>query len=180
MKDVLSFYLSNITKARFTVTPAGAKGPDFELEDGSAIEAKGTVWSNVAEVLSQLAEYYMHRTRVGFAVPSDALNADRAYRLMLLEVALIYSKLQGEPIKVYCVGKANEKTYRLYIFSSVKDLYDKVTNESIRHIRISWYLPSPKKIDWISSGLKAESNELFSQQLQRLVDKQGLGITLEK
>jgi hypothetical protein len=70
-------------------------GPDFELEDGSVAEAKGSGLDDVGAVLRQVAEYYLKRTAVAFVAPADALSLDRAFRLLMLECMLKGMKYGG-------------------------------------------------------------------------------------
>jgi len=152
-------------------------GPDFTFEDGSAIEAKGSEWLDVGEVLKQLADYYMTSPSMGFAIPADTLNIDRAYRLMLLEKALMYSEHQGQPITVYCVTKVEEKSYRLLRYDSVEKLFGQVTDELGRIVGVDWWLEPNERIKHIGGHLKKESNELFKMQIIQIVSNRGSEVT---
>ena len=149
-------------------------GPDFKLEDGSVIEAKGSKWGDVGAVMRQLIEYYMTSPSMGLAVPADSLNVDRVYRLLLLEKALIYSKREGKPITVYCITKSRkEGLYKLLKFNSVEELFRQVTDDLVRKIGISRWSEVAERIEHIGGYLKRTSDDLFRNGLVSTVSERG-------
>jgi hypothetical protein len=98
VKGVFKAYLDK-NRAQYLVGKGA--GPDFAFEDGSVAEVKGSSWDDVGEVLRQIAEYYFKSPSVTFVVPSDSLNLDRAFRLLILERILKGLKLEGKAISVF-------------------------------------------------------------------------------
>jgi hypothetical protein len=70
VKKVFKAYLDR-NKPRY-FSGKGAAGPDFEFEDGSIAEAKGSEWADVGAILRQVGEYYLKSPSVTFVAPSDS------------------------------------------------------------------------------------------------------------
>ena len=153
--------------------------PDVEFEDGSAIEAKGRDWPDVGAVMGQLADYYMTRPSLGFAAPADALTIDRAYRLVVLEKALVRSKLQGKPITIYCVAK-DDGSYKLLKFDSAEDLFKQVTEELGVTAGVDRWLQVDEKVKRIGERLRKPSDALFREQLRQIVVRRGAEVKAPK
>jgi len=152
-------------------------GPDFQFEDGSVAEAKGSEWDDVGGILKQIAEYYLSSPSVTLVTPSDSLNLDRAFRLWMVERILKGLKLQGRPISVFLVDKVANNKYKVCTFDSFEDLWRRVT-ERIESKRPSWYIPTEEKISFISNFSWQEGNELFKLHTISLVNEHGWEIAI--
>ena len=174
VKEAFKAYLDK-TKAQYYV--GRGAGPDFEFEDGSVAEAKGSEWADVGAVLRQIADYYLKRPSVTFVVPADSLNLDRAFRLYVLERVLMSMKRGGKTIRVFLVDKIADGKYKARMFDSFEDLWKSVT-ERIASGGPSCHAPSNEKLSFISSFSSQEGNELFKLHVISLVNERGFEISL--
>jgi hypothetical protein len=147
-------------------------GPDFEFEDGSVAEAKGSEWTDVGEVLRQIAEYYLKRPSVTFVAPCDSLNLDRAFRLWMLERILKGLKFGGTPISIFLVDKMADNKYKICTFDSFEELWKEVT-ERIGSRRPNWYVSTDEKLSFVSAFSLHMGNELFKLHVISLVNEHG-------
>jgi hypothetical protein len=173
VKRVFKAYLDR-SNAHYILGRGG--GPDFEFEDGSVAEAKGSEWADVGAVLRQIAEYYLKSPSVTFVAPSDSLNLDRAFRLWMLERILKGLKLEARAISVFLVDKVADK-YVVCTFDSFEELWRGVT-ERIESKRPSWYIPTEEKISYVSNFSSQDGNELFKLHTTHLVRERGWEIAL--
>lgn len=174
VKRVFKAYLDK-SNARYLLGRGG--GPDFQFEDGSVAEAKGSEWADVGAILRQIAEYYLKSPSVTFVTPSDSLNLDRAFRLWMLERILKGLKLEARAISVFLVDKMADDKYKVCTFDSFEDLWRGVT-ERIESKRPSWLIPTEEKISFISKFSSQEGNELFKLHTISLVNERGEEIAL--
>ena len=173
VKRVFKAYLDK-SNAHYILGRGG--GPDFEFEDGSVAEVKGSEWADVGAVLRQIAEYYLKSPSVTFVAQSDSLNLDRAFRLWMLERILKGLKLEARAISVFLVDKVADK-YVVCTFDSFEELWRGVT-ERIESKRPSWYIPTEEKISFVSNFSSQEGNELFKLHATSLVRERGWEIAI--
>jgi len=169
VKRVFKFYLDR-NKARYLL--GKGSGPDFEFEDGSTAETKGSEWTDVGAILRQIAEYYLKSPSVTSVVPSDSLNLDRAFRLWILERILKGLKLEGRAISVFLVNKLTDNKYKVYTFESFESLWREVV-ERIGSNKPGWYVPTDKKLSFVSTFSTQEGNDLFKLHTISLVNERG-------
>jgi hypothetical protein len=174
VKGVFKAYLDK-NRAQYLVGKGA--GPDFAFEDGSVAEVKGSSWADVGEVLRQIAEYYFKSPSVTFVVPSDSLNLDRAFRLLMLERILKGLKLEGRAVSVFLVNKVTDDKYRVYTFDSIESLWREVV-ERIGSNKPGWYVPTDEKLSFVSTFSTQEGNELFKLHTISLVNERGSEIEL--
>jgi hypothetical protein len=174
VKRVFKAYLDKIGIQYFVSKGAG---PDFEFENGSIAEVKGSEWADVGAILRQLAEYYLKSPSMIFVTPSDGLNLDRAFRLWMLERILKGMKREGKAIRVILVDKIEDKKYKVYEFYSLEELWREVTEKIISKLP-SWYDPVNEKLSFISAFSLKEGNELFKLHIKDLVSERGSEIEL--
>jgi hypothetical protein len=174
VKRVFKAYLDKIGIQYFVSKGAG---PDFEFEDGSIAEVKGSEWADVGAILRQLAEYYLKSPSMIFVTPSDSLNLDRAFRLWMLECILKGMKREGKAIRVILVDKVADKKYKVYQFDSMEDLWREIA-EKISSKQPRWYDPVDEKLSFISTFSSQEGNELVKLYIKDLVSERGSEIEL--
>jgi hypothetical protein len=174
VKRVFKAYLDK-NRAQYLVGKGA--GPDFAFEDGSVAEVKGSSWADVGEVLRQIAEYYFKSPSVTFVAPSDSLNLDRAFRLLMLERILKGLKLEGRAISVFLVNKLTDNKYKVYTFDSIESLWREVI-ERIGSNKPGWYVPTDEKLSFVSTFSTQEGNELFKLHTISLVNERGSEIEL--
>jgi hypothetical protein len=174
VKRVFKSYLDR-NKARYLLGKGA--GPDFEFEDGSTAETKGSEWTDVGAILRQIAEYYLKSPSVTFVVPSDSLNLDRAFRLWILERILKGLKLEGRAISVFLVNKLTDNKYKVYTFESFESLWREVV-ERIGSNKPGWYVPTDEKLSFVSTFSTQEGNDLFKLHTISLVNERGSEIEL--
>jgi hypothetical protein len=174
VKRVFKAYLDK-SNAHYILGRGG--GPDFEFEDGSVAEAKGSEWVDVGAILRQIAEYYLKSPSVTFVAPSDSLNLDRAFRLWILERILKGLKLEARAISVFLVDKVADNKYVVCTFDSFEDLWRGVT-ERIESKRPGWYIPTEEKISYVSNFSCQEGNEMFKLHTISLVRERGWEIAI--
>jgi hypothetical protein len=170
VRRVFKAYLDRMRGTRYLL--GRGAGPDFEFEDGSVAEVKGSEWGDVGAVLRQVAEYYLKRTAVTFVAPADSLNLDRAFRLLMLERMLKGMKYGGRTIGVFLVDRAAGNKYKVLALDSFEDLWETVT-ERIASRRPSWYVPTDEKLSFASAFSSQEGNELFKLHVVSLVNERG-------
>jgi len=175
VKKVFKAYLD---RSRAQYLPGKDAGPDFEFEDGSIAEAKGSEWADVGEVLRQIAEYYLKSPSVTFIAPSDSLNLDRAFRLCMLERIMKGLTLGGRAISVFLVDKVADNKYKVCMFDSLEDLWKEVT-ERIGSKKPGWYVSTDEKLSFVSTFSFQIGNELFRLHIISLVNERGSDVELK-
>jgi hypothetical protein len=150
-------------------------GPDFKFEDGSVAEAKGSIWQDVGAVLEQIAEYYFTSTRVSLVFPCDAMNLERAFRLLMLEKLLMRSKQKGETLRLYLVSKIDD-VYKICQFDSIEDFWKRVC-QKIEIEAPAWYEPPNKRQEFIQSWSIREGNEMFKSYAIKLFNERAYDIS---
>jgi hypothetical protein len=174
VKGVFKAYLDK-NRAQYLVGKGA--GPDFAFEDGSVAEVKGSSWADVGEVLRQIAEYYFKSPSVTFVVPSDSLNLDRAFRLLILERILKGLKLEGKAISVFLINRVTDNKYKVYTFDSFESLWREVVERIVSN-KPGWYVPTDEKLSFVSTFSTQEGNDLFKLHTISLVNERGSEIEL--
>lgn len=174
VKKVFEVYLN---RSKIQYFRGRGAGPDFEFEDGSVAEAKGSEWADVGAVLRQIAEYYLKSPAVTIAAPADSLNLDRGFRLWMLERIMRHLKFDGKPIKMFLVDKVTDNKYKIYTFNSLEDLWKEV-GERIEQKCPGWHVLVKEKVSFVSMFSMQEGNELFKLHTVSLIGERGSEIEL--
>lgn len=95
-------------------------GPDFVLEKGGVIEAKGSGF-DLKRAAEQIIRYVLTYPKVEIAVPVDALNVAELFTLLLIETSM---KASGKSsIKAMLIARVEENKYKIKVYLSIEDLW---------------------------------------------------------
>jgi hypothetical protein len=177
VKNVFKAYLDWLGHSQYFMSKGS--GPDFEFEDGSVAEVKGSKWEDVSEVLEQIAEYYLKRSSVTLVAPADAINLDRAFRLLILERVLMRLKRSEKSIGVFLVDKVADDKYAVLRLNSLEDLWKQV-GERILSRAPFWFDSTDRKVSFISEFSSKDGNELFKSCIVSIVKEKGFELELKK
>lgn len=136
----------------------GGAGPDIKLGGGRGVEVKGgrLRGKSLERAIKQLVEYAHDWSDIEYALPTTALTLRMIYTLYVIEDSLKYRGLQAKTIPVYLVAKTSEKEYGVLQFSSMKDLFDDITNSVISKSRAVYGEAKMKQIERIAQLYKID------------------------
>lgn len=111
---------------------SGKRIPPDLLVGNVAVEIEGS-WINFKVTLEKYVRYSLNYSSLEIVFPTDSLDIQKVYQLLLLEKLL--EKKDRNPIKIHLVTEAKKGTFKLKTFSTVQELYDTIARRILETLK---------------------------------------------
>ncbi|MGQ9723343.1 MAG: hypothetical protein ACUVXA_18725 [Candidatus Jordarchaeum sp.] len=155
-KDVNNIFTLFLEKQgkKFKIPKKSA--PDLLIND-TAVEIEGS-WVNFKVALEKYVKYSLEYSSLEIVFPTDALDVNKMFQLLLLEKLL--EKKSRPPIKIHLVTELERHDFVLKTFQTVQELYDTTVNKTLDILESSKDLPKDEKSEKIFLTLISADEEI--------------------
>ncbi|MFB0560815.1 MAG: hypothetical protein ACETWM_06340 [Candidatus Lokiarchaeia archaeon] len=161
-KDVKEVFTNFLEKqGKKFKTPKGA-APDL-LIDNIAVEIEGS-WVNFKATLEKYVRYALEYSSLEIVFPTDSLDVNKVYLLLLLEKLL--EKKSRPPIKIHLVIEVENGNFALKTFSTVQELYDKTVSRILDILESAKDLPKDEENEKIFLTLIFADEEIKNMLIE--------------